>query len=331
MVSPKVSYIAKSLLSFLFVAGMILAPAKIWAQEPTEEEYKALTDIQNEKDVIKKTDLVFSFLKEKPKSAYRPNVINEYQKVVVDLKNEKKWNQMITLGEKFIDIVPNDDFTEAALTQAYAETNNMRGFATYGEKAYSQKPSAALAMEIARAYQKLGNDAKYMQWREKVLAQDPNNIEILIDMMKRYQASNDSAQALKYARLCLKALPAAKQPEGIDAKAWKSQTDAAYAVAYGVIGGNAYQSQRYAEAITNLTNATRYYKDMDQAYYTMGMAYWQLNKLDAAMLNFAKAYLLRGSAAAGAKKSLDQLWKSGHRNSLAGEEVVIERARQDLK
>ena len=331
MASLKVSYITKSLLSLLFAAGMILAPVKGWAQEPTEEEYKALTDIQEEKDATKKGDLIFNFLKEKPKSAYRPNVMAEYQKIVLDLRERKQWNQIIAIGDRFLDVAPGDDFTEKALTQAYAETNNMKGFATYGEKAYAQKPSAELAMAIARAYQKLGNDAKYNQWREKVLQQDPDNIEILIDMVKRYQASNQTAQALKYAKMCLQALPKAKKPEGVDAQAWKNQTDAGYAVAYGVIGANAYQNQRYTEAITNLTNAVKYYKNMDQAYYTIAMSYWQQNKLEPAMLNFAKAYLLRGSVSASAKKYLDQLWSSSHRGSLAGVNRVIEKAQQDLK
>jgi tetratricopeptide (TPR) repeat protein len=331
MASQKVSYISKTLLSILFIAGMLIAPVKVWAQEPTEEEYKSLTDIQAEKDVTKKADMIFSFLKEKPKTAYRPNVVAEYQKIMDQFGDEKNWNRIVALGERFIDIAPNDDFTERYLTAAYSATNNNKGFVTYAEKAYASKPSTALAVEIAKAYKKLGNDAKYMQWREKILASDPENIEILVDMVQRYQASNNTAQALKYAKLCLQALPTAKKPEGLDAQAWKNMTDAGYAVAYGVIGANAYQSQNYAVAITNLNNAIRYYKNMDQAYYLLGVSYWQKNQLEPAMLNFAKAYLLKGSYAAGAKKYLDQLWASGHRGSLAGVERVIERARQDLK
>ncbi len=45
-----------------------------------------------------------------------------------------------------------------------------------------KNPAPRLPWRLRRAYQKLGNDAKYNQWREKVLAQDPDNIEILIDM-----------------------------------------------------------------------------------------------------------------------------------------------------
>ena len=331
MASQTVSYISKTLLSILFVAGLALSPSLTWAQEPTEEEYKALTDLQAEKDVSKKADMIFAFLKEKPKSAYRPNVMAEYQKIIFDLKNAKQWNNIIAIGDKFLDVAPGDDFTEAALTQAYAETNNMKGFATYGEKAYSQKPSAALAMEIAKAYQKLGNDAKYNQWREKVLAQDPDNVEILIDMTQRYQASNNTAQALKYAKMCLNALPTAKKPEEIDAAKWKNTTDAGYAVAYGVIGANAYQNNRYAEAIKNFESSVKYYKRNESAYYHLGLSYWQQNKLQPAMLNFAKAYVIRGATSASAKKYLDQLYKSSNRNSLAGVERIIERAQQDLK
>jgi tetratricopeptide (TPR) repeat protein len=331
MASHSVSYISKTLLSVLFFVALVFSPKVMWAQEPTEEEYKSLTDIQAEKDLSKKSDMILAFLKEKPKTAYRPNVMAEYQKVVIELKNDKKWTQIINLGDKMIDLAPNDDFTEAALTQAYAETNNMKGFATYGEKAYAQKPSLALAQAIASAYQKIGNDAKYTQWREKVLAQDPNNVDILIDMTKRYQASQNKAQALKYAKMTLTALPTAKKPEGVDAQAWKTTTDAGYAVAYGVIGANAYENNRYAEAITNLSNAVRYWKRMDLAYYYMGMSYWQQNKLQPAMLNFAKAYVIKGSTASAAKKYLDQLWSSSHRNSLAGVNSVVEKAQQELK
>ena len=100
MASHRVSYISKALLSILFVAGMVLAPVKVWAQEPTEEEYKSLTDIQAEKDANKKAEMIFSFLKAKPKTAYKPNVMAEFQKIILELRSEKKWNQIIAMGEK---------------------------------------------------------------------------------------------------------------------------------------------------------------------------------------------------------------------------------------
>ncbi|MBN1567513.1 MAG: tetratricopeptide repeat protein [Acidobacteria bacterium] len=331
MASHSVSYLSKSLLSILFIGALVLSPSIIRAQEPTEEEYNALTAIQNEKEVGKKIDLIFAFLKEKPKSSYKEHVMAEYQRIIIEFRDAKRWNEIISLGDRFLDVAPGDDFTEKALVVAYAETNNMRGFATYGEKAYAQKPTAALALAIAQAYQKIGNDAKYNQWREKVLAQDPNNIEILIDMTRRYMASQNTAQAVKYAKQTLSALPKAKKPEGVSDKDWKNTTDAGYATAYAVLGANAYQNQSYAEAVRNFENSVKYFKRNDSAYYHLGLCYWQQNKLQPAMLNFAKAYVIKGSTSSSAKKYLDQLYRSSNRNSLAGIERVIERAQQDLR
>jgi len=328
---PSVSYLSKTLLTVLFVASLILTPNAVWAQEYTEEEYTAFQNIQAEKDPAQKTDLIVKLLREKPKSALRPNVVVEFQNIIITLQNQKSWNQVIALGDKFLGVAPNDDRTIAAMAAAYAATNNTKGFASFGEKAYASKPSGELALYIAKAYRSLGNEAKYIQWAEKALASDPDNVEILADMMKGNMARQNMVQALKYSKLCLQALPNAKKPAGMTDAAWKELQNQAYAIAYGVIGANAYENKRYGEAIKNLDSAVKYYKRYEMAYYYLGMSYWQQNKLDAAMLNFAKAYLIKGSTAASAKKYLDQLYASSHRNSLAGLNRVLERAQQDLK
>jgi tetratricopeptide (TPR) repeat protein len=329
MTSPSVSYLSKTLLSILFAGCLALTPRLVRAQDYTEEEYKSFQDIQAEKDDVKKADMAIKFLQASPKNGLRPNVVAEYEKAIVNLKNEKQWAEIISLGEKFLGVAPGNDFTEQAMTVAFAQTGNSRGFAQFGEKVYASKPSPGLAMEIAKAYQKIGNDSKYYQWREKVLASEPDNLEILTDMIKRN--SQNLPVAVKYANQTLKALPTAKKPEGVSEATWKDQVNQTYAIAYGVIGANAYQNNSYGLAIKNLDSAVRYYKRYDMAYYYLGMSYWRTGRLEAAMLNFAKAYIIRGATAASAKQYLDQLYKSSHRNSLVGEDRIIERANQDLK
>jgi tetratricopeptide (TPR) repeat protein len=331
MTSSSVSYISKTLLSILFAVCLVFAPTLVCAQEYTEEQYKAFQDIQAEKDPAAKTDLIVKFLKESPKNELRPNIVAEYQKIIIDLKNEKRWNQIIALGNKFIDAAPGDDFTENALVVAYAETENYKGFAPLAERVYARTPSTALAKEIARAYQKAGNDAKAAQWKEKVLAADPGNIEILADTMKKHAASQNTAQAVKYAKQCLSVLPAAKKPEGTADQAWKDTVNQTYAIAYGILGQDAYQNRRYAEAIRNLDSAVKYFKRNDAAYYMLGMCYLYTSKPQPAMLNFAKAYLIKGSVSSQAKQQLDKIWKDSHRGSLSGQNTIIERAQQDLK
>jgi tetratricopeptide (TPR) repeat protein len=330
MNSPKFSCVAKALLSLLFAASLMLIPSIVRAQDYSEDDYKLFQDVQAEKDDAKKIDMIVAFLKEKPKNGLRPNMIAEGQKVIVDLSNAKKWSQIIALGDKFLDAAPNDTITINAMTAGYSETGNMKGFAAFGEKAFASKPSPELAMALAKAYQQLGNSSKALQWKEKVLAADPDNIELLTEAIQKNAQVQNMAQAVKYARQCLAALPKAQKPAGMNEVTWKNAADNAYAISYGVIGQDAYTKNQFGLAIKNLEEAVKYYKRMDAAYYALGMSYWQSRKLDAAMLNFAKAYVIRGAYANSAKAQLDKIFSSS-RMSSAAQQRVMERAQQDLK
>jgi tetratricopeptide (TPR) repeat protein len=339
MKAPSVSCFSKILFVILFVAGLMLipnlAPAQDKEQEKpaayTDEEYKVYQDIQAEKDPVKKTDMIVKFLQEKPSTGLRKWIESDFHRPLDDLRTAKNWTQVIALGEKFLSVAPKDEFTIVRVTAAYEATGNTKGFATLGEKLYGFKPTAELALAIATAYQKLGNDAKYTQWKEKVLVADPDNLQNLAEMTQKYMGNQNKVQALKNAKKIISILPTAKRPASIDEATWKNIASNAGAIAYAVVGSDAYENRRYAEAIINLDNSVKNFKKNEQAYFLLGMCYWQQNKLDAAMLNFAKAYLIKGSLAATAKTNLEQLWKNTHRNSLAGINRITEQAQQDLK
>ncbi len=331
MNSPLRLRIGRILFSLTF--AFILAATPIFAQEAdyTEEEYQAYQSVQAEKDSAKKMDMIMTFLKNRPKSTLRKYVTAEYQQIIVGLQQQKQWKQIIALGDRFLGAVPNDSFTFAALATAYSATGDTKGFASFGEKAYANSPSGELAVAIAKSYLGLNNEAKFLQWGERAVAADPGNVEILYELTRRYSARQETAKAVKYARMCLKALPNAKKPDGVSEENWKNTVNAAYATAYHAVGYAAYQNRDFNGAANNFSNSVKYYKKNDIAYYYMGISYWQMNKLEPAMLNLAKAYVLKGSASGEAKKYLEQLWKNSHRNSLAGVERVIQRAQQDLK
>jgi tetratricopeptide (TPR) repeat protein len=330
MIPSKVSYISKALLTFLFTAGLILTPNLVRAQEQQEDEkeYKAYQDIQAEKDSAKKIDLIVSLLKEKPKSKY---AMAEYRNLILELRKEKNWQEMITAGEKVLKVIPDDSISINALKEAYSETKNTKGFVAFAEKAYASTPSGDFAYAIANGYKELGNDAKFMQWGDKAIAANPNYVDLLSDLIRKASAMQNHTLAAKYAKVCIKALPTAPKPESADARTWKNFTDVTYAISYAAIGNAAYENRNFAEAIKNLESAVKYYRNMDSAYYYLGMSYWQINKMGPAELNFAKAYVLKGSVSTQAKKQLDLLWAQGNRGSLAGIDVVIERAKQELK
>jgi tetratricopeptide (TPR) repeat protein len=327
MTSRSVSIFFTLLLSLSLIAGPALMSQKALAQDYTEEEYKRYQTIDAEADPVKKTDMIVAFIKEKPKSSLRSYLEASFQRLIAELSQQQKWSQVISLGEKFLTVSPNHKTTIDALTYAYSSTNNLKGFTRFGEKTYASNPSEELAYSLAIAYLRLENNAKFLQWGAKVPSSSPNYVVVLTQMMRRTTGSTQD----KYARQCLKVLPTAKKPEGMEDKAWNDMVNNSYAVAYGVLGATSYQNGSYSTAIKHLENALKYNNRNESAYYFLGMSYWRTNKLDSAMLNFAKAYLLKGSTSSNAKKYLEQLWSNSHRGSLAGMDRVIQRAQKDMR
>lgn len=304
--------------------------AKQEAPKYTAEEYKAYQGATGEADPAKKLDLILAFLKDRPASTLRQHVIAAYQGMLSDLQTGQKWSDMVATGEKFLAAVPDDLFTVSLLTEAYQRTGNQKQFVAFGEKVYAQKASDNLAYFLAMGYLQLKNDAKFFEWGEKAAAAFPDKYEISCELMQRYATAQKVGPSVKYARSCVKALQTATKPEGLTDADWKSRSGATLANSYAVIGSAAFNAKDWPGSITNLEAALRYNSRNQVAYYQLAQAYWQQSKLDMAMKNFAKAYVLGGSVGAAAKQHLDNLYKSTHQNSLVGQERVIAKAKSEL-
>lgn len=313
----------------------LLLPAA-YGQEPQEqkytmEEYKAFEAIGAEADSAKKTTLIMQFLKDRPQSALRPNVLGAYQTMMTGLHNGKRWNEMISAGEQYLALTPNDLDTLALLATAYQETKNYGKFVSYGEKVFEKGPSGNLAYYLAKAYLELRNQAKFLQWGEKTVSLIPDNHEILLEMTKQYGEARRFPQAIKAARTCLKVIQSAARPEATPDKTWKEYVTNVNATCYYIIGYASAEQKDYTTAISNLESSLKYYKRNEMAYYRLAESYWQTNNLGSAMLNFAKAFLLGGTVSKPAKQHLDNLWKTTHQQTLKGQEVVINKAREELR
>ena len=312
----------------LFIARPIRAQET--AQNYTMEEYKAFEAIGAEADSAKKAALIVQFLKERPESTLKPNVLGAYQTMMTGLQNGKKWHELITAGEQFLTVTPNDFYTVALLATGYQETKNYGKFVVYGEKVFEKGPSGNLAYYLAKAYLELRNQAKFLQWGEKTISLLPDNHEMMLEMTKQYADARKFTQAIKTGRQCLKVVQGAAKPESTPEKTWKDYVTNVNATCYYVIGHSSAELKDYPNAVTNLETSVKYYKRNEMAYYRMAESYWQLNNLGSAMLNFAKAYLLGGSTSKSAKQHLDNLWKTTHQQRLTGEEVVINKAKEEL-
>ena len=325
-----------SLSQLLIVLSLVTfcvgSPQPLFGQDQyTAEEYKAYEEVTAENDPVQKVGLVIKFFKQYPKSALSQHVNAAYMQAMNGFQKNQQWNQIINLGEQYVSVNPDDTYTMALLTGAYQQTKSYQRFVAFGEKVFARQPSGNLAYYLTKAYQELGNDAKYLQWGEKTVSLMPNNVEILVELARRTGMAKRNADAAKYSGLCVKALDAATKPEGTPDATWNQYKTSSYATCYAIAGNVAYERNDYANAIKNLESSVRYYKRNDLAYYYLGLSYWQQNKVDIAMLNLAKAFILKGNASASAKQHLDNLYKSTHGQSLVGQDRVIARAQQDLK
>jgi tetratricopeptide (TPR) repeat protein len=304
------------------------------AQEPeqkyTMEEYKAFEAIGAEPEAAKKTALIMQFLKERPQSTLRPNVLGAYQSLMTSLQSAKKWGDLISAGEQFLALTPDDFYTVALLATGYQETKNYGKFVTAGEKVFEKGPSGNLAYYLAKAYLELRNQAKFLQWGEKTISLIPDNHEMLLEMTKQYGDARKFQLAIKTGKTCLKVIQAATKPEATPDKSWKDYVTNVNATCYYIIGYGSAELKDYNSAVANLETSTKYYKRNEMAYYRMAESFWQLNNIGQAMLNFAKAYLLGGNVSKPAKQHLDNLWKTTHQQSLKGQEVVIAKAKEEL-
>ncbi len=121
----------------------------------TVEEYDAYQAITGESDPAKKMDLITQFFKTYPKSTLKPNVTSDFQEALKNLRDAKKWPQVITLGKQFLTVVPDDAYTVAVVAEGYSETKNYQQFVVFGEATYKTNPSGNLAYAMAKAYKEL--------------------------------------------------------------------------------------------------------------------------------------------------------------------------------
>jgi len=320
----------------LLAAALAVLPPALYGQAQeapkyTAEEYKAYQAVTSETDPSKKIDLAMTFLKDRPESTLRQHVVAAYQEVMNGFQSGEKWNDVIATGDRYLALVPDDIFTISLQATAYQKTGNNAKFVALGEKVFAKNPTSNLAYYITKAYLDQKNDAKFLQWGEKTVEMLPDNHEILLELTKKFGEASKNAQASKYARQCIKAIQAATKPEAASEKDWKQYQNNTLATCYNVIGNVAFAAQDYPGAISNLENSLKYYPKNEIAFYHLGQAYWHQQKVDIAMKNFAKAYLLKGKTSAAAKQQLDNLYKSTHQNSLVGQERVIEKAKAELQ
>lgn len=320
--------------AFILCCLMVICPcAKAFAQatpQYTPEEYAAYQAITGESDPAKKMDLIAKFYKEYPKSTLQQYITSDFQGMLKHLQDGKMWAEITRYGRQYLALAPDDAYTLALVAAGYQETKNYKEFVVFGEESYKKNPTGIGAYYLAKAYQSLGNAAKFLEWAGVTVQKLPDNYEMLFELVKYYGDAQNPAESDKYSRQCLKVIQGATKPEQMSEKDWATYAKAVQGACYWIIGYDAYNKGDFLNATTNLENAVKFNPRNDQGYYYLAQAYWQTQKTEMALRNFAKASLLGGKAAVPAEQNLQNLYKQLHHGSLAGVEKYKEIAKAEL-
>lgn len=308
---------------------------KVIQQEPqeeyTEEEYDAMINATKEPDLDKRVTMLSAFKEKYPKSKLMSYIDQAYQSLIYEYKKAQKWDKLQPLAEQWLKTHPDDLQTIDDLALAAQKLGQDQKFIEYGEKIYSVKPTGAYAYFISQSYKKLGNEPKYLEWTEKLFAypEFDGDFPLRLVFVDKYTKEKKLDKAAQYAQLTLKSLEVAKKPDSTPDAKWKEETAAVRRGCYFTIGLNYYEKEKWTEAIRSIQTALKVER-FAAGYYYIGLSEWKLDKIEDAILSFAKAVTLKGEVAPQAKEHLEKLYKALHNQTTIGIEKVYQKAEKEL-
>jgi tetratricopeptide (TPR) repeat protein len=299
----------------------------------TEEEYEAYEKSTQEADLNKRADMLNAFIAKYPQSKLMIYITTAYEQLMSDYANGEKWDKLIVVAEQWLKTHPNDEQSMKYVAAAAQKLGDNQKFLDYALKIYEKNPDGTWAFSIYEAYRNLKNEAKQLEWAEKLFTYDEFKGEFQLRMLfvDKYLKSNEYAKAADYAQKALASVNEAKKPDSVSAADWNKQIRTVRRGCYFTKGLNDYNNRKnYEASIKEFQNALNVEK-FSEAYYYMGHSYWKLNQLEEAIDAFAKANVLGGDLAAQAKEYLEKLYKSLHNNTTVGIDKVYTRAKLELQ
>ena len=312
-------------------AGTELQQAESTAQaeEPESspeyiEQYEAWEMAKNEPDIQKSAAMLIQFLEKYPKSELLKHAENSYVSLLTKCSDEKKFQDLETLAEQWLKSHPGDLQTIAYIATASKELGHNEKWIQNLIEIYKIQPSGSLANEIAQAYRKTNNKAKYIEWTELALksSEYETDFRTRLDLVQFYVEEKNPSKAVEYARAALNAAELVKDP-GAETK---EQLRKVRKACYDTIGKIQLEQDKFDEAIKAFQQALSVEKSSESFYFIAYCLRMQQN-IDDAMLWYARAEQHGGEYASKAKENLEQLYKAMHNNTLIGIEKIYRKAK----
>ena len=288
------------------------------------EQYDAWDKADKEPDIQKSGTMLIQFLKKYPKSELLKYAESSYNILLFKCSNEKKFQDLETLAEQWLKLHPGDLQTIAYIATAAKELGHNEKWIQNLTEIYKIRPTANLANEIAQAYKKANNQFMYLEWMQTSLGYPENETDLRtrFELMQMYVEERNFPKAIEYAEATLKAADLVKDPSAETRAAIPKVRHACY----DVIGRIRLEQGRSAEAIKSFHQALKVEK-YSEGYYRIALCMHKQDRVEDAMLWYARAEKQGGDYAVKAKEQLEQIYRAIHNNTLIGIEKIYRKAK----
>ncbi|NLT68844.1 MAG: hypothetical protein GXX84_19820 [Acidobacteria bacterium] len=295
--------------------------------EYTEEEYNAYEAATKEADLLKRGEMLLAFVEKYPESKLMPYINAEYNKLLHECSEVKKYDQLESLAESWLKLHPGDMNTLLYIAAATQNLGKLERCVECMEEIYLQKPDPGLARDIFNNYVKTSNLAKQIEWAEKMFKMPEFDADFGLrwDFVKRYMESGNYPKAAEYAQLTLKSAALVKQPDANTQETLRM----VHRACHHVIGMDLMEKDKFEEAIRAFRQALRSER-YDVGYFSIGQCLENQQKVEEAMVEYAKAELQGGELAPKAKERLELLYKALHNDTTIGIDKKYKQAKEEL-
>ncbi|MBN1567820.1 MAG: tetratricopeptide repeat protein [Acidobacteria bacterium] len=287
------------------------------------EQYEAWEKAKDEPDVQKSAEMLIQFLEKYPQSELLKHAEGSYVNLMIQCSEKKNFQDLEILAEKWLKLHPADLNAIAFLAAASREIGHNEKWIQSLLEFYKIQPSGGLAIDIARAYNKMGNKAKYIEWTETALKapEFATDFKTRLDIMQFYAEEKNLSKAADYARDALKSADLVQNP----GSETKEQLHKVRKFCHETIGKILLEQEKYDEAIKSFQQALALEKSSESCYF-IGYCLRMQKNIDDAMIWYARAEKQGGEYAPKAKENLEQLYKALHNDTLIGIEKIYRKA-----
>lgn len=182
------------------------------------------------------------------------------------------------------------------------------------------------------AYLRLENRAKVLEYAEKALALNPDNVGIISMTVSAYlrkpmEIETAMAQAQKAVAVA-DALDSKPRPATLTEEQWAKQKVQWKSLAYSTRGLVELQKEETLDAAVADLEKSRDFLPADPLVeYRLGIAYWKSKKIDEAIAALAKSAAIPSEIQSQASQLLEAYYKARHNGSTEGLKELIEKSR----